>query len=488
VVELGVGGTNKCRRSTDGGVTWASSPLSSSGQWTSCLGMNGLLMVTSQVSLTGCKSVDGGASWTAATYPATGLELQYISTTICIGRDSSSRTWLSTNGGTSWTDISAKLPGAPAWAARVFRGRLIVSLWADTDKLYVSQDSGTTFRTVTLPFVARRAAFAVVGQVIYAFHDASPFGWAYSTDGEQWVQGSGAFTVYPLVSDPLPGSSTILPALNSSANYTRIPLLATSADTGAARVMCSFPGALDIEAVLPVRKSTAQGVTYAAYATPGYLQLPATSDRVVTDYSGAVMTFGIRRVDNVDVSTEWTYAWTTEHLTPASGTGSVATITAMDSAELRGYINVIASKPGEADITGRLDVVKLLGATDSGPRIGAAYAPVSTTSTRLELVFKTDGRVQVKEGAGSFRDLTTWAGAVQASNSSYWMWVEPEAGTHALLSGTTSTWLAMTSDRAYVLEDVASGMHLFRAAIFFAEDASGTNMVEGSFSMRLMVP
>ena len=55
-------------------------------------------------------------------------------------------------------------------------------------------------------------------------------------------------------------------------------------------------------------------------------------------------------------------------------------------------------------------------------------------------------------------------------------------------SGTTGSWLALTSDRDYVLSDASSGTHLASFSIMFGDDNVGTNAVEGFGSMKLIVP
>jgi hypothetical protein len=195
-------------------------------------------------------------------------------------------------------------------------------------------------------------------------------------------------------------------------------------------------------------------------------------------------------MNGINDTANWTWAWTTTNLTPASGTGSTVTLTAMTQAADIGYITVTFSKPGQAVRTETLVVQKVKGNVPAGPIVGGAYAAITTTTTHIALRFHKDGRVQQQvTSAGAWTDLTGWAGRVHATaNQTYWLKVIPDAGTHALVSGTENTWLAMTSDRDFVMEDITPGTHEYKFTVLIATSNAGANPILGFGSMRIIVP
>ena len=115
-------------------------------------------------------------------------------------------------------------------------------------------------------------------------------------------------------------------------------------------------------------------------------------------------------------------------------------------------------------------------------------APSAVYPVASGLKFVGDGRFQIKVGSGgSYVDAGQWAGAIQSSNAStYWLRVESTG--HALNSGTTGSWLAMTSDREYTLSDAASGIHRTDLQVFIGTNSSGANAVLASGALQLVVP
>jgi len=236
-----------------------------------------------------------------------------------------------------------------------------------------------------------------------------------------------------------------------------------------------------------VRKGSASSDIYTSYAVPAMLLLPATSDGVVTSYSNATITAYINR-NGIDDTANWSWSYTTTNLTPASGSSNAATITAMSNSFDQGLISFRATKAGQQDITGTLVVNKVKGGEISGPRIGAAFNAISFTQTEIGLRFKSDGRFQVRQGSGgSWVDAGTWTVPVLSSNGSTY-WIRVEATGHALSTGTTGSWLAMTSDRDYVLTEASSGTHTTNLQVMFATSSAGANAVLGFGSLQLVVP
>ena len=169
------------------------------------------------------------------------------------------------------------------------------------------------------------------------------------------------------------------------------------------------------------------------------------------------------------------------------GSSNVVTVTDMDPAEDVGYIDFTASKAGQRNITGQIEVRKIKGSDPSGPRYGAVYNVIDTQNTYLAVRFQTNGIFQIKRGSGgSYVDAGFWALPVSSAHSAYWLQVI--ATGHALTSGTTGAWLAMTSAREYVLSDASTGTHRTDLQVMFATDNTGSNAGVAFGALVLIVP
>ncbi len=488
LIRGGATNTHQIRRSTDGGLTWSEVllPTASNVQFGSICAGGGKIMLSAVSGTAGAVSTNGGASWSAYTWFTNSVSILALSATLSFARTSFGIQWISTNHGVSWTNDDTNWP-TDCFEAIVYKGRLVASIWDDVPRAKY-RDPGGSWVTVALPHNINRGRFQIVSGVLYMLPHAS--GGAtpvYTADGATWKACSAGAVAY-VVRGGQDQDADFFPTWSLSGNQVHHRVLQANSDTdGAVIVTATKPGAIDIEAVLPVLKGTAPRDAYAFSAQPAYLVLPATSDGVVTSFANAVMNFFAQK-NGVNDTANWTWTWTTTNLTPASGTGSTVTLTAMSQSQDTGYITVTFSKPGQAVRTETLVVQKVRGTLPSGPRVGGAFAAISTTTTHITLRFKSDGRVQVRTtSGGAFTDLTGWAGTVSSSNSTYWMKVIPHAGTHGLVSGTENTWLQMTSDRDYVMEDAFSGTHTYEFDVLFAPTSSGADSVIGFGSMKLIV-
>jgi hypothetical protein len=480
--------THKIRRSTDKGQTWSevTLPTASNTQWYGLSAGGGRIILSALSVTTGAYSTDGGASWSTWTQPTSGFVVRALSASLSFADNTSGIQYISTNHGASWTNDAANWP-IDAFDAILYKGRLVASIWSNTPTVKY-RDPGGVWVTVALPHSVNVGRFQIIQDVLYMQGD-SGLAPVYSTDGATWKACSAAISGYPV----LGGESQdvdFFPVWSIGGNSVNRRVLQANSDTdGAVIVTATKAGAADIEAVLPVLKGTAPRDAYAFSAQPAYLVLQATSDGVVTSFTNAVMNFFAQK-NGVNDTANWTWTWTTTNLTPASGTGSTVTLTAMSQAADIGYITVTFSKPGQAVRTETLVVQKVKGNVPAGPVVGGAYAAVTTTTTHISLRFHKDGRVQQRVTSGGvWTDLTGWAGRVHATaNQGYWLKVIPTAGTHALTSGTENTWLAMTSDRDFVMEDATSGTHKYDFTVLIATDNTGANPIIGFGSMTIIVP
>lgn len=485
-------------RSADGGLTWVDDTLPGSVQ-AYTLSRVGDELIIGGSTKAGYRT-DDGDTWTSYTAPGNGCKFAGVGQAWA-SVDLSGVLRGSADGGSSWTTIDlAAVTGRTGLAAmyvRAFRGRLVAALYktAGADpSMVVTSTNGVTWAACALPATYIQPDFLdAVSGVLYmvdgageTFYTADGLAWGSSGDNvTSDISPPNAWDNYVHIHDAWPGD--FLPSLNlTTRNLVRVPLLATSDTEGAVTVTASKAGEFDIVRTLIVRKATAGQDIYTSYAAPAMLLLPATSDGVVTSYANATITAYINR-NGIDDTVNWSWSYTTTNLTPSSGSSNSVTVTAMGNSPNTGSISFRASKAGQQDITGTLVVNKVLGGEASGPKIGAAFNAISVSHTEIGLRFKGDGRFQVRKGSGgSWVDAGTWAVPVTSGNSSYWLRVE--ASGHALASGTTGTWLAMTSDRDYVLSDASSGTHTTSLQVMFATDNAGSNALLGFGSLQLIVP
>ena len=472
--------------STDGGATWSTvKSLGASAQWSCITYGSGLWLVGALGTTSGRQSSDG-TTWSLVTFPAVPYELYHVPGLGWFLKDGSDAWRFSTSGTGSWSSTISALTGVSH--IRGVAGRA-VGFTSGTSAVY--SENGTTWTTVTLPQSYSVEYTQIVRGVLYLAGTDGKL--QYTTDGKTWVYAGGSVgtTVSYLGMRALGADldTDSLHSINTTGSYLHntTPLLATSADTGFVTITATKPNAADIVRSLPVRKGTAAADVYTSQATPASVLLPSTSDGVVTSYTAGVVVAQINR-NGVDDTANWTISWTTTNLTPASGTGATVTLTAMTDGILSGAIYFTAAKAGQPLITGTVGVFKSYGVESSGPRIGAAFNAITASATWIGLKFVGDGRFQIKVGSGgSYVDAGQWAGAVRSSNASAY-WIRVESSGHSLNSGTTGTWLAMTSDREYTLSDATSGIHRTDLQVLIGTNSSGANAVLASGALQLVVP
>jgi len=462
--------TDRIIRSGDRGVTWVEDTLPAAIQ-AAIMSRVGNELIISASGVATCYRTPDGDTFSTYTAPASGCRFAGVGTLwASAGGDGVLRE--STNGGGSWVIVDvnaiAGRTGLATFDVKDFRGVLVAFLYATAGgdpTMVLVREPGGAWAPYTLPSSYSEPDLMLpVSGVLYLVDGSGKV--FFSADGKAWGGGTDniaasisppdAYTRYVQIHDDWSGA--FLPTLEpSSRDLIRGNLAATSGSEGAVRLRLTKPGELPMESVLPVFKDAAASDVYTFQANPGFLLLPATSDGVVTDWSSASITARANK-NGADDTANWAWTWTATNMTPASGTGATATFTAM-SADT-GQVTFRGSKAGQADITGTLNIAKAKGGIPAGPIVGGAFHVISATTTWIGLKFLGDGRFQVKRGSGgSYADAGQWAGAVLASNASTY-WVRVSATGHSLDSGTTDTWLAMTTDREYVLSDATSGTHL----------------------------
>lgn len=489
--------TDRIIRSADGGVTWVEDTLPGPMQ-VAIMSRVGNELIASGQSMTTHYRTSDGDSWSSFTGPGEACQFAGVGA-LWAARSAGGALHESTNSGSSWSAVDvnaiAGRSGLVTFEVVAFRGVLVAFLYAfsgGNPTMVLVREPGGSWTPYTLPdtYSEPDLMLQVAGVLYLVDGNGDVF---YTADGKAWGGGTdniaasisppNAYHRYVQMHDDWSGS--FLPALElSSRDLIRGNLAATSASEGAVRLRLTKPGELPMESVLPVFKDTAASDVYTFQANPGFLLLPATSDGVVTDWSSASIAARANK-NGADDTSNWSWTWTAANMTPASGSGATASFTAM-SADT-GQVTFRGAKAGQPDITGTLNISKAKGGVPSGPIVGGAFHVISTTTTWLGLKFLGNGKFQVKRGSGgSYADAGQWAGAVLSTNTSFWLRVS--ATGHSLDSGTTDTWLAMTTDREYVLSDATSGTHTTNLQVLFATDNTGANAVIGFGSLQLIVP
>jgi len=142
-------------RSTDLGLTWTANltALPSVGYWYGVAYGDGVFLAVRWSSNQGAKSVDGGATWTSITLPAT-LNWQrvlYLDGRWLISARNSSNIYFSDNDGASWALLSTVPTAAATLTLAEGGGRVFLSLLATTNTLFTSSNGGAAWTEVMLP-------------------------------------------------------------------------------------------------------------------------------------------------------------------------------------------------------------------------------------------------------------------------------------------------------------------------------------------------
>lgn len=482
--EAGVAPATRSRISSDGGLTWSAGGTLATGAQFDGMGSGGGVVLLAPIGgTTGNKSTDGGVTWASHSFPFGGMHIWHCAGDNWVGNNTLSANLASTDNGSTWSTI-AGLP-ATIWDARGYAGRSVVT-FNSTSAQAAYSDDGLTFVVVALPQSMYRPTLCIVRDVLYMIGSNNLL---YTTDGKVWRDGGGAVgtDAAGVISD-VSIDADYLPCFEAGgSDWLSYPLDATSETVGSVTVTATKAGEENIVRTLVVRKGRALDDYYLGIVSPPYLQFPATSDGVVTDYSNGTLTCTITK-NGVDDTDNWAFAFTATHLTPSSGSGPSITITAMDSAEDEGVVTFVASKAGAPIVSAPVAVRKNKGGTTSGPRSGVSFTGASVTATYVALKLTSGGYVQFKEGSGgSYVTIGQYVGAPAAGVGAA-LWVRVDVTGHALDSGTTGTFLQLSSDREWALSDATSGTHRTDMTIILATSSGGAGAQLNFGALQLIVP
>lgn len=489
--------SNRAITSTDGGATWASQVLPTTAQFVE-LTYGNKFILSNNSSAVGLQSPTGASgSWTNITLPATGCKITWFGGNRWGAQTGSSAQHISTDGGASWgTDqrTAMQMPaGQFPWGMANLRGLLIVGAQNTGNVIYVTAGNGTWTRVVTPANYEQPRQWVVVSGILYMIDSNSLLFW--TADGYSWKGGAvipGMGGLPSTTNAVVIGSEwtqPYLPTISTAVNTLRKHNLSNTSDAvGAVAVTANKPGDITHTLNLPVRKGVPLNQdVYAFSAMPGSLLLPSTADGVVTDFTNAIITAKAMK-NGSDDTANWTWTWATSNagLTPVSGTGSVATITGMTAALDTANVVFTGTKAGQPIITGAIGVVKSKGADISGVQLGVGMAPFSVDGTAIGIKFMGDGRIMIQRNAAPYALAAYWGFPLGAYGASHYVRVTVVSG--ALTSGTTGSWLVLSTDREYRIDQTLSGTYTAELQVDISTPTAGANALTGAGSMRLIVP
>lgn len=490
LVQSGVSAVNDVLVSDDGGASWsAGGSLPHLTQWVAARGGDGYMLVCPYGGLLDlARSSNGGASWSTVPTPGPSCTPLLVGPTMIV-RTSADAMFRSSNAGASWTGLS--VGGAPFSVVKRYKGYLVATfMYISTTNVAYSANDGVSWQMASLESAETRPSLVEIAGVLY-LHGSYIH---YTVDGKTWTRGDSLGSGVVAPTTPPSGGVDIdfFPTWDPVAGFWRWQeLLSLNPTEGAVHVTAHRPGEPDLTAVLPVQLGAVVPPVRVSNINPAFLQIPATNDGVPTNMDNAVLEVTV--VENsLDVTSDYTWTWEATYLTPASGTGAVATLTDMDVAQDRGRVAFTGQSAGKEPVVLGADVVKLKGADDSGIGIGAAYTVSSVTNTYVEIKLTSTGVVQMREGSGgSWVRIGQWFAPEGASaGSSAWVRFDvlntPD-GT-STVTGTTGSFLALTSDRGISLSDTSTGTHKVELVVYLSPNSGGTLPQASLVTLLLIVP
>lgn len=488
-------GSNATAYSTDA-VTWtAGGALPGLNDWYGVKYGGGKFIAFMFSSSTAFAYSTNGTSWSTGsfgTFSPAALSLAY-GNGVWVGSSLGNGfgTWRSTNGGSTWTQVltyATNNIGKLDFVGGVFL------MWCNTAMLKVSVDGASWTAVPSLGFVPDSCIY--FNGVIWAITNGAQF---YSTNGGlTWgyttSRPTGSSTVYNLSGSVSGAKSFVLPYTTSGGSPSNESHIVTP----------SFPTPnvcyVDIvahKALQPdappkrflLTKGTLGVENITSYAIPGAWVAPSTSDGVVTNYSTSSMVCRVLK-NGIDDSSAWAFAITADAgITLGSSSGQTVSITNLTTGFTTGNVYVAATKTGYLTQNFTIPISKSYGNTSSGPIIGATFNAMTTAASGtayIALRFKSDGTFQVAHSSGAWVLAGQWAGAVVAGIGSSW-WIKVDVTGSALDSGTTGTWLALSSDRDYVLSQTGTGTKGTTLTVYIGSTSTGGSVVQGSGILQVGV-
>lgn len=434
-----------------------------------------------------------GTSWSSGSFgsfsPAVPSLAYGNGVWVCSSLGNGYGTWRSTDGGSTWNQV---LTYATNNIGNLYFAGGVFLMWCSTAMLKVSVDGASWTAVPSLGFVPDSCIY--FNGLIWAITNGAQF---YSTNGLTWnyttSRPSQSGTVYYLSGNINGSDYFVLP-------YTSAGTLNPESH----KVVVSIPTPnvcyVDIvahKALQPdappkrflLTKGTLGVENITSYAVPGAWVAPSTSDGVVTSYATSNMVCRVLK-NGIDDSAAWTFAITADSgITLGSSSGQTVSITDLTTAFTTGNVYVAATKTGYLTQNFTIPISKSYGNTSSGPIIGATFNAMTTAASGtayIALRFKSDGTFQVAHSSGAWVLAGQWAGAVVTGIGSSW-WIKVDATGSALDSGTTGSWLSLSSDRDYVLSQTGTGTKGTTLAVYIGSTSTGGSVTQGSGILQVGV-
>lgn len=256
-------------------------------------------------------------------------------------------------------------------------------------------------------------------------------------------------------------------------------------------ITASKTGATSVTKRLYIRKSTIQQPVYALLANPGGYTLTATADGVVdpASYPSATGQLTVTK-DGVD-QTGWTFGISNDTGLGASITGNTYSVTSLSNSVDLAYSHISATKTGEPGLLMNIPVNKNKTGGFSGIHRGGTLSTLSTnSSTTISIKFAASGAFQVKYGTGSYTTVVAWVSpinTVSPPGGSWWLMVNTTG--EALTSGTTGSWLSLSTDREFVFtRTTPSGTYTCNLQVYFGTTSTGGNISMSTGTLQIIVP
>ena len=400
-------------------------------------------------------------------------------------------TWRSTDGGSTWNRVlaySSTNIGRLDFVGEVFL------MWVNSTMLKVSVDGASWTSVPSLGFAADSCIY--FNGVIWAITYTALY---YSTNkGLTWSspisRPSGSNNINNLSGLVTGVKSFVLPYTTTGGTpHTESHIVTPTFPTpNVCYVDIVAHKALQPDAP-PKRflltKGTLGVENITSYAIPGAWVAPSTSDGVVTSYSTSSMVCRVLK-NGIDDSSTWTFAITADSgITLGSSSGQTVSITNLTTAFTTGNVYVTATKAGYLTQNFTIPISKSYGSTSSGPVIGATFNAMTTAASGtayIALRFKSDGTFQTAHSSGAWVLAGQWAGAIVAGVGSSW-WLKVDTAGSALDSGTTGTWLSLSTDRDYVLSQTGTGTKATTLTVYIGSTSTGGSITQGSGVLQVGV-
>ena len=506
--------------STDAGANWNTGTTFTSTQlWGDVVYGNKFIIVINSTTL---KTSTDGINWTNLTgtlpaVPASGKVTLVFNSVIdrwFFWTGSTFAYMSTTNAASAWTDISTnigKVTGPVTYYIEklISTGNYIVAGLRSDYPIYVSwikiSTNGTTWTTIgTLSSntgLAQATEFYDFANGTLMIGNTGATGKLSSLVGTSFTYDTGFTSSLSSFNSGNLGTNNLqtYPLSNWILfwNYTTLSMVKKPINIGKLSadryidVTASKTGATSVIKRLFIKKMQQNTNVYTLLANPGSFALAATSNGVVDPSAFTTATSNLTVTKNGVDQTGWTFTTSNDTGLTASITGSVLSITALSNSVDLAYANLAASKTGEPSQLLKVAVSKNKSGTPSGYTLGGSISTISTnSSSTVGIKFLATGALQVKYGTGAYTTILAWSSPINSISppGGSW-WLRMTVTGEPLTTGTTGTWLPLSTDREFTLtKTTPSGTYTSNLVVEFGTTSTGGNINVGTTALQVIVP